>query len=346
MTPTLSPDLASLFARTALGHVTREYPHKADHVMVSDADAYIPREVHPIFYGSFDWHSCVHGYWLLARLRRLFPDIPEASAIDALFASSFTPDKVAVECDYAGRPSARGFERPYGWAWLLMLAAELRWSHSPYAATLQPLADHFAAAFGRYLPLLTYAVRAGTHNNTAFALVLAARYAEAVEDPGLRSLLAERARHWFGGDQAVQALEPSGEDFLSPLLIEALAMHTLLTAEEFVEWLSRFLPRLAARTPAALFIPAEVSDRSDGKFAHLDGLNLSRAWAMRAIAAGLADGEAREQLLASADDHLNAAMDHVVGDYMGEHWLASFALLAMETFASPKQPLPDIPRRR
>lgn len=331
MTLSLSPELASLFARTALGHVTREYPHKADHVMTCDADAYIPRRVHPIFYGSFDWHSCVHGYWLLARLRWLFPDLPEAGAIDALFAASFTPDKVAAERDYAARPSARGFERPYGWAWLLMLSAELRKSHSPDAATLQPLADHFAGAFGRYLPLLTYPVRAGTHNNTAFALVLAARYAETVEDAGLRSLLADRARHWFGNDQAVQALEPSGEDFLSPLLIEALAMRTLLPAREFAEWLSRFFPRLAERAPAALFIPAEVSDRSDGKFAHLDGLNLSRAWAMRGIAGSLTNGEARAQLLASADDHLNTAMDHIVGDYMGEHWLASFALLAFET---------------
>ena len=331
MTRSLSPDLASLFARTALGHVTREYPHKADHVMEGDADAYIPRRVHPIFYGSFDWHSCVHGYWLLARLRHRFPDLPEAGAIDALFASSFTPEKVAVERDYAARPSARGFERPYGWAWLLMLSAELRRSHSPHADALQPLADHFAGAFGRYLPLLTYPVRAGTHNNTAFALVLAARYADAAEDSELRSLLADRARHWFGGDTAVQALEPSGEDFLSPLLTEALAMQTLLPAGEFVEWLSRFLPGLAEQSPAALFIPAEVSDRSDGKFAHLDGLNLSRAWAMRGIAAGSADREARAQLLASAAVHLDAAMAHVVGDYMGEHWLASFALLALES---------------
>jgi Protein of unknown function (DUF2891) len=330
VTRSLSPELASLFARTALGHVTREYPHKADHVMECDADAYIPRQVHPIFYGSFDWHSCVHGYWLLARLRRLFPDLAEADAIDALLASSFTPEKIAVEYEYAARPSSRGFERPYGWAWLLMLSAELRQSHPVHAATLQPLADYFVEAFGRYLPLLTYPVRAGTHNNTAFALVLAARYAEAVKDPELRLLLANRARHWFGNDRAVQALEPSGEDFLSPLLTEALAMKTLLAPGEFAEWLSRFFPNLVEWEPAALFRPAAVSDRSDGKFAHLDGLNLSRAWAMRAIAAGLADREAGAQLLFAADDHLDAAMEHVVGDYMGEHWLASFAMLALE----------------
>jgi hypothetical protein len=330
VTHSLSPDLASRFARAALGHVTREYPHKADHVMERDADAYIPREVHPIFYGSFDWHSCVHGYWLLARLRYRSPDLPEAGAIDALFSATFTPDKVAVEHDYAARPSSRGFERPYGWAWLLMLSAELHRSHSPHAAALQPLADHFAGAFGRYLPLLTYPVRAGTHNNTAFALVLAARYAEVVEDRRLGSLLATRAWQWFGQDAAVQALEPSGEDFLSPLLTEALAMKTLLAPGEFADWLSRFFPRLVEWEPAALFRPALVSDRSDGKFAHLDGLNLSRAWAMRGIAAGLADREARAQLLFAADAHFDAAVDHVVGDYMGEHWLASFALLALE----------------
>lgn len=330
MTRSLSPDLASLFARTALGHVTREYPHKADHVMTGDADAYIPREVHPIFYGSFDWHSCVHGYWLLARLRHRFPGLPEGDAIDALFASSFTVEKVEIERDYAARPSARGFERPYGWAWLLMLSAELHRSRSPYAAVLQPLADQFAGAFGRYLPLLTYPVRAGTHNNTAFALILAARYADAVGDHRLGSLLADRARHWFGHDAAVQALEPSGEDFLSPLLTEALAMKTLLVPGEFAGWLSRFFPRLAEWEPAPLFRPAMVSDRSDGKFAHLDGLNLSRAWAMRGIAEGLADREAGAQLRSAADDHLDAAMEHVVGDYMGEHWLASFALLALE----------------
>ncbi len=330
MTRSPFPDLAGLFARTALGHVTREYPHKADHVMTGDVDAYIPREVHPIFYGSFDWHSCVHGYWLLARLRRLFPDLPEADAIDALFASSFTPEKVAVEHEYAARPSSRGFERPYGWAWLLMLSAELSQSHPVHAATLQPLADHFAEAFGRYLPLLTYPVRAGTHNNTAFALILAARYADAKGDTGLRALLANRAWQWFGHDAAVQALEPSGEDFLSPLLTEALAMKTLLTPGEFAGWLTRFFPNLVEWEPAALFRPAVVSDRSDGKFAHLDGLNLSRAWAMRAIAAGLADRGTSAQLLCAADDHLDAAMEHVVGDYMGEHWLASFALLALE----------------
>ncbi|MDG2532124.1 DUF2891 domain-containing protein [Sphingomonas sp. HITSZ_GF] len=322
--------MAAHFARTALGHVTREYPHKADHVMGSDADAYIPRAVHPIFYGSFDWHSCVHGYWTLARIRRLFPELAEAAAIDALFAESLTAEKVAVERAYLDRPGTRSFERPYGWAWLLMLSGELHAGGSPYAEVLQPLADAFVRRFHDYLPMLTYPVRAGTHANTGFALVLAGRYAERRGDGDLLALLARRAGDWFGGDADVQAWEPSGEDFLSPALIEALAMRQLLAPADFAEWLARFLPGLAEGMPVTLFTPAVVSDRSDPKFAHLDGLNLSRAWAMRGIADALPEGAGRTRLLAAADAHLAAAIDHVAGDYMGEHWLASFALLALE----------------
>jgi hypothetical protein len=329
LTLSLTAELAGHFARTALGHVTREYPHKADHVMASDADAYIPRIVHPIFYGSFDWHSCVHGYWTLARIRRLYPDLPEAAAIDQLFAQSLTPEKVAAECAYLDQPNTRSFERPYGWAWLLMLAGELHAGASPHAATLQPLADAFVQRFHDYLPMLTYPVRAGTHANTAFALALAAHYAERLGDADLLALLRRRADDWFGGDADVQAWEPSGEDFLSPALIEALAMRHLLDEQTFSTWLAGFLPGLAEEAPASLFEPARVSDRSDPKFAHLDGLNLSRAWAMRGIAAALPEGDARSRLEEAADQHLAAAIDHVAGDYMGAHWLASFALLAL-----------------
>ncbi|WP_413061559.1 DUF2891 domain-containing protein [Sphingomonas carotinifaciens] len=322
---TMHPDLAACFARIALGHVTRDYPHKADHVMTGDADAYIPRVVHPIFFGSFDWHSCVHGYWLLARVRRLFPDGAEAGAIDALFADAFTPDKVEAERAYLDRPASRGFERPYGWAWLLMLAGELRVAGSVHADTLQPLADAFVARFRAYLPMLTYPVRIGTHANTAFALVLADRYARVVNDRALRGQLTSRARDWFGADRAAQAWEPSGEDFLSPVLIEALAMQRLLPPGEFAAWFSAFLPDLVRGEPAALLTPARVSDRSDGKIAHLDGLNLSRAWAMRA----LAKATGSDVLEDAAVRHLAAAIGEVAGDYMGEHWLASFALLAL-----------------
>jgi len=246
MTYDLTADHAARFARIALGHVTREYPHKADHVMTGDADVYTPRAVHPIFYGSFDWHSCVHGYWLLARVRRLFPDLAEAAAIDALFADAFTPAKVEAERAYLDRPSARGFERPYGWAWLLMLAAELVQAGSPHAATLRPLADAFVARFRDFLPLLTYPVRAGQHANTGFALVLAVRYAEVAGDTALRGLLTERAHGWFGADRDAQAWEPSGEDFLSPILMEATAMAALLPRAAFAQWFAAFRSATAA----------------------------------------------------------------------------------------------------
>ncbi len=324
----MTPDLAARFARIALGHVTRPYPHKADHVMTRDADAYLPQTVHPIFYGSFDWHSCVHGYWLLARIRRLFPDLAETQAIDALFADVFTSEKVEAERAYLDRPASRGFERPYGWAWLLMLASELTVSASPHATTLQPLADAFAAQWRDYLPLLTYPVRAGTHANTAFALVLTDRYARVAGDDDLRAVMAARALDWFGGDRAAQAWEPSGQDFLSPVLMEALAMQRLLPRDTFAAWFAAFLPDLATGEPAALLTPAQVSDRSDGQIAHLDGLNLSRAWAMRALSGTATSHDAR-LLEGAATRHLDAAMASVAGDYMGEHWLASFAALAL-----------------
>jgi hypothetical protein len=329
MNPKLTIELASRFARIALSHVTREYPHKADHVMDGDADAYIPHRVHPIFYGSFDWHSCVHGYWLLARLSRLFPELPERAEIEALFADALTPGKVEAERAYLGRASSRSFERPYGWAWLLMLASELELADSPCAVTLRPLTEAFVGSFHSFLPRLTYAVRVGTHSNTAFALVLAERYARVTKDEALRDLLAARAQDWFGEDRAAQVWEPSGEDFLSPALMEAMAMNRLMPAASFPSWLNNFLPNLSAAEPATLFNPASVSDRTDGKLAHLDGLNLSRAWAMRDIAGSIANADGRALLIDAANRHLAAALDSVEGDYMGEHWLASFAVLAL-----------------
>lgn len=324
----MTPELAARFARIALGHVTREYPHKADHVYVGDDDLYSPLRIHPIFYGSYDWHSCVHGYWLLTRIRRLYPDIAEVGAIDALFADALTPEKVEAERAYLDRPDSRGFERPYGWAWLLMLASELAVADSPHAATLRPLAEAFAARWRDYLPVLTYPVRVGTHANTAFALVLIDRYARATGDESLRSLMTARAKAWFGEDRAAQAWEPSGQDFLSPVLIEAMAMQRLLPPGDFATWFADFLPGLTDGQPETLFTPARVSDRSDGQIAHLDGLNLSRAWAMRSLGPALS-GPAATLLEDCAARHIDAALDAVAGDYMGEHWLASFATLAM-----------------
>jgi hypothetical protein len=325
---TLDLSTARRFAAMTLGHVGREYPHKLDHVLAGPHDAATPAALHPIFHGSFDWHSCVHGWWQLLRLARLYPDMPEAAAIRDRADAMLVPGKVAGELAYLARPDAGGFERPYGWAWLLALHHEA--AAQPWGEALAPLADAFAARFREFLPKLTYPIRVGTHFNTAFALVLAHRWAR-VRDPALATLIGERARHWFGADRGCQAWEPGGDEFLSPALAEAMLMAEVLPAVAFRDWFDAFLPDLAAGRPATLFTPAIVSDRSDGKIAHLDGLNLSRAWCWRGIAARLGDGHpvagpARDM----AETHLLASLPHLADTYMGEHWLATFALLALD----------------
>ena len=332
---TLDLAVASKFATLALAHVTREYPNKLDHVMNGPEDVRSPRELHPIFYGSFDWHSNVHGYWLLATLLRAVPSLPRASEIRALFDEQLVAGKVAGELAYLDRPNRGGFERPYGWAWLLMVDAELR-RHgelgAAWSTALAPLGDAFADRLRAYVTKLTYPIRVGTHFNTAFAVALSLEYAQVVGDAGLESLLRERAVVWFGDDRACQAWEPGGDDFLSSALMEAECMRRALPVEEWRRWFDGFLPDLARREPRTLFTPATVSDRTDGKIAHLDGLNLSRAWCMRRIASSLANGDLRRDLLqTSARDHLDASLAHVAGDYAGEHWLATYALLAMQS---------------
>jgi hypothetical protein len=335
----LTPDLAGRFASLALSHVTREYPNKLDHVLTKRGDVKTPRELHPIFFGSFDWHSCVHGYWLLATLMRLFPEIEEAVTIRQLFDAQLTPAKAKGELKYLGRKSSSTFERPYGWAWLLMLAAELnrhdgekakRWN-----ASLSPLAGAFRERFLSFLPKATYPSRVGTHFNSAFAITLAMEYADVASDAVLRKAVASKAVSWFHNDANYQTWEPGGDDFLSGALMEAECMRRILGgvgggATDFSGWLDRFLPRLAVREPATLFQPAIVSDRSDGKIVHLDGLNLSRAWCWRSIAQTWPASDPRRGIaLDAAEKHLAASLPHVTGDYMGEHWLATFALLAL-----------------
>ncbi|HEY5047124.1 MAG TPA: DUF2891 domain-containing protein [Rhizomicrobium sp.] len=330
----LTTEIASRLAGAALGHVTREWPNKLDHVMAAPEDVQSPRSLHPVFYGSFDWHSCVHGYWLLARLYRLFPDLPQRTQIRALFDEQFTAEKIAGEQAYLKRPAARGFERPYGWAWALMLAGELDRHESEkgtvWARAMKPLGDAFVARFAAYLPLATYPVRAGTHGNTAFALLLALDYAEVAGDETLASLFCEKARAWYARDTDCQAWEPNQDEFLSPALIEAACMARVLSREDFARWFAALLPHAAQGQPATLFAPAQVSDRTDGKIAHLDGLNLSRAWCWRLILRGLDDTPHRLRIDETIAVHLASALDHVTGDYMGEHWLASFALLALD----------------
>lgn len=314
----LTQAMASKFAAIALGHVGREFPHKLDHVWNSADDNQSPRAQHPIFYGSFDWHSCVHGYWLLLRLLRLFPQLAQAGAIAARVTAMFTPAKVAGELAYLARDNSGGFERPYGWAWLLALHGEAALHQQDWAAALEPLARAFAARYAAFLPKANYPNRNGSHANSAFAAVLGFDWAR-VHDAQLAAQIAARGRGWYAADRASAGWEPSGDDFLSPTLIEALLMQRVLGEGEFADWFATFLPDLARGKPASLFTPASVSDRSDGKIAHLDGLNLSRAWAWRALG--------RPDL---AQRHINASLPHIAGDYAGEHWLATYALLALE----------------
>ncbi len=330
----LTKEIAEKFARLALAHVGREFPNKMDHVIGGAGDAQTPRALHPIFFGSFDWHSCVHGYWLLARLMRRQPDIAAAADIAALFDERITAANVGAECAYLERPEARGFERPYGWAWLLALQAELEQHRNGAgmraAETLRPLAEAFAQRFKRFLPLCDYPVRTGVHSSTAFALRLAADYAEPA-DPELFAIMRDKAVAWYGGDQGAQAWEPSQDDFLSPTLMEAACMRRFLAADAFRTWFAAFLPRARESQPASLFAPARVSDRSDGKIAHLDGLNLSRAWCWRSIASAFPpESTLFQRAHDAAKRHIAASLPHVAGDYMGEHWLATFALLALE----------------
>lgn len=318
-------------ARIALGHVEQEYPNHIMHHLKSDGDIAGPRALHPIFFGSYDWHSCVHSYWLLARVANRFPQCDAAADIKALFARRITPSAVAAELRYFQAANHGPFERPYGWAWLLKLAAELGGSADAepqeYAAVLAPLAEHIVQGFHKYWPLLTYPIRTGTHFNSAFAGVLALDYARWRGDMALEATLTAGARRWFGNDRACQAWEPAGDEFLSPTLMEAVYMSCCLPARAFADWFDAFLPQLAQRQPATLFAPVFVSDRSDGKIAHLDGLNLSRAWCWRRLSRQLEMGDGLE---AVASAHLDAAMSHLDSDYMGAHWLATFALLVLE----------------
>ncbi len=334
MATLLDAPLGSKLASLALAHAEREYPNKLDHVLNGPEDLRPPRELHPVFYGSFDWHSNVHGYWLLGTLYRLLPQLSERDRIRELMERQLTEAKIAGELRYLRQPGRGTFERPYGWAWLLMLAAELRRHESAegrqWSQAIAPLAAAFANGFREFLPKATYPVRVGTHFNTAFALSLALEYASAVGDDELAAAARAKALHWYAQDADCQAWEPGGDDFLSSALIETECMRRVLDREAWLDWIRRFLPRLDACEPRTLFTPVGVSDRSDGKIAHLDGLNLSRAWCWRSIATSWDASDPRKALATeSAERHLAASLPHVAGDYAGEHWLATFALLAL-----------------
>jgi hypothetical protein len=285
--------------------------------MAGPEDVKGPRALHPAFYGSYDWHSSVHGHWMLVRLLRLFPDLPEAAEIRHALSEHLTAENLQVEADYFGRKEGRPFERPYGWAWLLKLAEELRGWDDPdarrWSQALRPLADAIVARYLEFFPKQTYPIRIGVHPNTAFGLAFAHDYARASEDTRLRDLVEERARAYYGADRDAPAQwEPSGADFFSPSLVEADLMRRVLAPAEFRAWFGRFLPGAARGEPGSLFTPATVTDRTDPQLVHLDGLNLSRAWCMQGVAAALpGEHPARAALASASTRHAEAALGHV-----------------------------------
>lgn len=319
-----SEDSAGRFARLALDCVTREYPNKIAHVLNSDTDALPPRRLTPAFYGCFDWHSAVHGHWLLVRLVRLFPEAAFAGEARAALARNLTAANIEAEVRYVLGDGRASFERPYGLAWLLALGAELRESDVVAGGVLSPLEDAVKRRVGDWLPKLAWPDRSGQHANTAFAMGLMLDAARASGDAAFEALLAGRARDFFLTDRVYPIeWEPSGEDFLSPGLCEADLMRRVLDRAAFRRWVAGFLPEDMRE-----FRPVVSPDRSDGKLAHLDGLNLSRAWMLREIAEALPAVDGRRDVLAElADAHAEVGLAAVTGEhYEGGHWLATFAV--------------------
>lgn len=322
----LTDEIATVLARRALVNIAREYPNHPQYLLGSDADLAPPRVIHPIFFGCFDWHSAVHTHWLLVRLLRVKPDWPLRATIETALDGAFTADAVRVEADYLERHPS--FERPYGLAWLMLLAAET--AATRWRELLAPLAVAGRANVLRWLGGLRYAVRSGTHNQTAFALTLLHDAAAVLTDTELLAAVRAMALTLYRDDvDAPLAYEPSGEDFLSPCLMEADLLRRVLPARDFARWLERFLPALPVDPNAVWLACGEVADETDGKWVHLHGLNLSRAWNLQAIASALPRGDMRgDALRAAAERHGTAGLAATLAgrDYAGDHWLPSFAV--------------------
>lgn len=329
---------ASRLAKLPLKCVRKEYPNKLDHVMNAAGEVQSPKALHPAFYGCFDWHSSVHGHWMLVRLLKTFPNLPEATEIRTALNENLSAANLQGEVAYLQQPNRQSFERMYGWAWLLKLAEELYgWNDADgkkWAASLKPLAEALVTRYVNFLPKQTYPIRTGVHPNTAFGLAFALDYAKTMGEQKLMDLITERSLTYYGKDAKYPAAwEPGGEDFFSPSLLEADLMRRVLKPGEFQKWFAQFLPGLAKGEPKSLLTPAVVADRSDPKIVHLDGLNLSRAWCMRSIAAALPKNDpARKTLAEAANLHAKDALANIAsGDYAGEHWLASFAVYMLST---------------
>ena len=340
--PSLDAALASRFAQVALDNVVREFPNKLDHLMTGEADVERPAALHPVFYGSYDWHSSVHMHWTLVRLLTLFPTLPESDAIVARLDAHFTDERIAGECDYLARPAAASFERPYGWAWLLKLCEALALAARDDSRALvwrdrmRPLADAFVQRALAYLPRAAWPSRAGTHANSAFALLLMLDYAVAVHDHALRDAIVAKALAWFGDDRAYPVTyETSSEDFLSNGLQEAALMRRVLrigTADggseaRFHQWWDAFVPDSTALVH--WLTPLQPGDRSDARLTHIDGLNLSRAWCWSHLEDLMPDAIRTSVQLAIHAHRTESLPQAAQGHYVGTHWLASFALLAL-----------------
>jgi hypothetical protein len=329
----LTETAAARFARLALDGIHREYPNKIAHTLNSAADAQPPSRLTPAFYGCYDWHSAVHSHWMLTRVLRLFPNASFAAEIRAALARSLTPENIAVELKYMEAAGRASFERPYGLAWLLTLGAELRSTVPALATALTPLEHAAFAKLEAWLPKLPFPDRSGQHANTAFALGLILDWARSVGNGRERVAQEAAVRFYIGDEKAPLYFEPSGEDFLSPILAEADLMRRICVPTEFAVWMDRFLPQMLQLRPV------QSPDPSDGKLAHLDGLNLSRAWMLFGIAKGLPETDPRRlRLLLAADAHRDAGLAAVTGEYYeGGHWLGTFAVY-LETAGLEDQP--------
>jgi Protein of unknown function (DUF2891) len=330
----LDQSTAERFARLALDCVHREYPNKIAHTLLADGDVRPPRELTPAFFGCYDWHSAVHGHWTLARLAHAFPNTAFAERARTALSRSITPENIAAEVRYLEAPGRAAFERPYGLAWLLQFSAELRESKSSLAQVIEPLETAAAKKLEDWLRKLAYPDRSGQHANTAFALGLMMDWAQLHGHDREKLPFASAVRFYSGDRNGPIAFEPSGEDFLSPCLAEADLMRRVCTPAEFSEWLTAFLPDIP------MLRPVSSPDRSDGKLAHLDGLNLSRAWMLFGMAKGLPDEDPRRlRLLLTADAHRDAGLAAVsTTHYEGSHWLGTFAvyLETMDLEGRPK----------
>lgn len=330
----LTPEGASHLASLPLKCLQQEYPNKTNHTSASDSDHLMtPKQQHPAFYGCFDWHSCVHGHWMLVRLLKQFPSLPEAQRIRTAITQNINVANIAGEIAYFKGTLSRSYERTYGWAWLLKLQQELlQWDDADamqWRNTLQPLCDTIIQLWTAYLPKQTYPNRTGVHPNTAFGLVFALDYARAAGNKTFEAAITAAAKKLYLSDKnAPASWEPDGTDFLSPSLEEADLMRRILNKQQFAEWFNHWIPMSSLVHLTKLPV---VSDRNDYNIVHLDGLCFSRSWCMKGIALQLPAGDTRKKLLMrAAIRHLNASLPHIAsGSYGGEHWLASFAVYAL-----------------